>query len=127
MPTQRAMPGFGGSLTIGAASLPVKDVTITSQASEYDITTLTDTKQFSGPGRVKRGGTATVFVGGGTKAGIVTAIETPSLATPASLTFTDFEGTATTMSVILTGADQSHDGQGAATWTISFTETVAIS
>lgn len=121
----RATPGFGGSLTLGGTTLYAKDITITRQASEYDITALGDTKQLSGPGRVKRGGSATVYVGAAT-ANIVSAIETPSLTTPASLVFTDGAGVATTLTVHITGADQSHDGQGAATWSITFVETVAL-
>jgi hypothetical protein len=121
----RAIPGFGGSLTLGGTTLYAKDITITRQAAEYDITALGDAKMLSGPGRVKRGGSATVYVGGSANA-IVAAIETPTLATPASLVFTDANGTATTLAVIITGADQQYDGQGAATWSISFTETVAL-
>lgn len=121
----RAMPGWGGSLTLGGTTLTCKDITITRQASEFDMTALGDTKQLAGPGRVKRGGSANVYVGNGTTA-IVNAIETPNVTTPAALVFTDYSGTATTLNVIITGADQSHDGTGAAMWSITFTETAAL-
>lgn len=121
----RAMPGWGGTLTLGGTTLTCKDITITRQASEFDVTALTDSNQYSGPGRVKRGGSANVYVGNGTTA-IVNAIQQPSLATPAALVFTDYGGTVTTLNVIITGADQSHDGTGAAMWSITFTETVAL-
>lgn len=124
----RAIPGFGGTLTltVGGATktIPVRNVSITRQASEYDITLLSDTKTLSAPGRVKRGGSFDAYVSTETT-GITTAIDSPSLATPASLTFTDAAATVTTMAIIITGADQKHDGGDAAVYSVTFTETIS--
>jgi hypothetical protein len=120
----KAMTGWGGSLTIGSATVRVRSVTITRQASEFNMTAHGDTKIVSGPGRVKRGGTFEAYVG--SDGGMIAAIETPSMQTPASLTFTDSGGTATTFPIVITGADQVHGSEDAAMFTVSFTETVAI-
>lgn len=130
MPT-RAITGWGGSLTLTvggtAKTIPVRNVQIDRQASEFDMTQLSDTKILSGPGRVKRSGSFEAYVSSET-AGIITAIETisgTSLLTPASLTFTDSAATATTMSVIITGANQTHSNEDAAIFSVTFSETVS--
>lgn len=129
MPT-RAIPGFGGTLSLTAGgstkTIPVRNVSITRQVSEYDITALADAKTFSAPGRVKRGGSFEAYVSTETT-GITSAVESPSLATPASLTFTDAAGTATTMLIVITGADQKHDSGDAAIYSVSFVETISTS
>ena len=123
----RAIPGWGGSLTVGGTAIPVRSVTITRQASEFDITAHGDTKVFSGPGRVKRGGSFEAYVSSGIQSAISNAIETPNLATPASLTFTPATGgSAVTMNVIITGADQVHGSDDAAIYSVTFTETMAL-
>lgn len=121
----RAIKGWGGTLTIGGTSVAVRNVTITRQASEFDITAHGDSRMYSGPGRVKRGGTLEAYVAGGT-GGIATLIDEPNIASPATLVFTDSGGTATTLVVIITGADQTHSSNDAAIYSISFTESVAI-
>lgn len=121
----RAIKGWGGTLTIGGSSIPVRNVTITRQASEFDITAHGDTKMLSAPGRVKRGGTLEAYVSTGTD-GIDDLIDTPNIASPATLVFTDGGGTATSLVVIVTGADQTHSSNDAAIYSISFTESVAI-
>jgi hypothetical protein len=122
----RAITGWGGSLTIGGTAIPVRNVTITRQASEFNLTAHGDAKMFSGPGRVKRGGSLEAYISGSTD-GITSAIETPNLATPASLVFTPSSGgTAITMSVIITGADQTHSSEDAAIYSVTFTETLAL-
>lgn len=121
----RAIKGWGGTLTIGGTSIPVRNVTITRQASEFDITAHGDTKMLSAPGRVKRGGTLEAYVSTGTD-GIDDLIDTPNIASPATLVFTDAGGTATTLVIIVTGADQTHSSNDAAIYSISFTESVAI-
>ena len=120
-----AMTGWGGSLTIGGVTVKVRNVQITRQASEFDLTAHGDARMFSGPGRVKRGGSCEAYIGGGTN-GIAAIIETPNLATPASLVFTDSAAGSITMSVIITGADQTHAADDAAIYSITFTETVAL-
>lgn len=121
----RAIKGWGGTLTIGGTSIPVRNVTITRQASEFDITAHSDSKMLSAPGRVKRGGTLEAYVSTGTD-GIDDLIDTPNIASPATLVFTDAGGTATSLVVIVTGADQTHSSNDAAIYSISFTESVAI-
>lgn len=120
-----AMTGWGGSLTIGGATVRVRNVQLTRQASEFDLTAHGDTKMTSGPGRVKRGGSCEAYVGSGTN-GIAALVETPNLSTPAQLVFTDAGGGGVTMSVIITGADQTHASDDAAIYSITFTETAAI-
>lgn len=121
----RAMKGWGGSLTIGGTAIPVRNVTITRQASEFDITAHGDAKMFSGPGRVKRGGSCEAYVSSNT-AGIEDLIETPNLESPAALVFNDSAGANISMSVIVTGADQTHSSNDAAIYSITFTETLAL-
>ena len=120
-----AMTGWGGSLTIGGTAIKVRNVQITRQASEFDLTAHGDARMYAGPGRVKRGGSCEAYVGGGT-GGIAALIETPNLATPAQLVFTDSSGGGVTMSVIITGADQTHASDDAAIYSITFTETIAL-
>jgi len=132
MPT-RAITGWGGTLSItpsggSATTIPVRNVNIERQASEFDMTALSDTKMFAGPGRVKRTGSFEAYISSVT-GGITTAIETISgttLATPMSLTFTDSAGTATTMSIIITGANQTHSNEDAAIYSVTFSETVTV-
>jgi hypothetical protein len=132
MPT-RAITGWGGTLTItpsggSATTIPVRNVNIERQASEFDMTALSDTKMFAGPGRVKRTGSFEAYISSVT-GGITTAIETISgttLATPMSLTFTDSASTATTMSIIITGANQTHSNEDAAIYSVTFSETVTV-
>ena len=131
MPT-RAITGWGGTLTFTVSggsvkTIPVRNVTIERQASEFDMTALSDTKIFSGPGRVKRTGSFEAYLSSETST-IITAIETISgttLATPSSLTFTDSAGTATTLSIIITGANQTHSNEDAAIFSVTFSETVS--
>ena len=132
MPT-RAITGWGGTLTItpsggNATTIPVRNVNIERQASEFDMTSLSDTKMFAGPGRVKRTGSFEAYISSVT-GGITTAIETISgttLATPMSLTFSDSASTATTMSIIITGANQTHSNEDAAIYSVTFSETVTV-
>lgn len=119
----RAIKGWGGSLTIGGTSIPVRNVTITRQASEFDMTAHGDDKMYSGPGRVKRGGTCEAYVSTGT-ANIETQIEEPDMSAPVELDFTDSDGGGITMYVIITSAEQTHSSNDAAIYTIAFTETI---
>jgi hypothetical protein len=132
MPT-RAITGWGGTLSItpsggSATTIPVRNVNIDRQASEFDMTALSDARMFAGPGRVKRTGSFEAYISSVT-GGITTAIETISgttLATPMSLTFTDSASTATTMSIIITGANQTHSNEDAAIYSVTFSETVTV-
>ena len=135
----RAMTGWGGLLTFKkstaagatAVTIPVRNVNITRQASEFNVTAHGDLVQTSGPGRVKRGGSLEAYVSADTS-GFVDAIETPVLATPAQLVWKDSSQNVSgnnntlTMYVIITGADQTHSSEDAAIFSITFTETIAI-
>lgn len=127
----RAIVGWSGSLTFKASgsatekTIAVRNVTISRQASEFDLTAHGDAIMYSGPGRVKRTGTLEAYVSADS-AGFITAIETPNLASTAVLKFTDAGSNATTMNVIITGADQTHAGDDAAIYSISFSETIAL-
>jgi len=134
----RAMTGWGGLLTfkkstangVTAVTIPVRNVSLTRQASEFNTTAHGDAVQTSGPGRVKRGGSLEAYVSADT-AGFVDAIETPVLASPAQLVWKDSSqnvanGGNLTMLVIITGADQTHSSEDAAIFSITFTETIAL-
>lgn len=122
----RAITGWGGSLTIGGVSIPVRNVTITRQASEFNITAHGDTKIYSGPGRVKRGGSCEAYVSSEVDTACKNAIESPVLATPATLVFVGAGAGNVSMSVIITGADQTHSSEDAAIYSVTFTETLAL-
>ena len=133
MSTTRAIRGWGGTLTFTATgattpvTVPVRNVTIERQASEFDMTALSDVRIFSGPGRVKRSGSFEAYLSTQT-ATIITqidAITATTLTTPASLTFTDSASTATTMSIIITGANQTHSNEDAAIFSVTFSETIS--
>lgn len=125
------MLGWSGSLTFktsGAATaktIAVRNVTIARQASEFDLTAHGDSKMYSGPGRVKRTGTLEAYVSADS-VGFDTVIEGPNLASPAVLVFTDAGATSTTLNVIITGADQTHAADDAAIYSVSFSETIAL-
>jgi len=123
----RAITGWGGSLTIGGTVIPVRNVTITRQASEFNLTAHGDNRIFSGPGRVQRGGSCEAYVNADVDTACKSAMETPNLTTPASLVFTGNGAGSVSMSVIITGADQTHSSEDAAIYSITFTETLALS
>lgn len=122
------MSGFGGTLSLAtggttAVGIPVRNISLTRQASEFDMTALSDTKIFSGPGRVKRGGSFDAYFGS-TSAGITTAIESVNLTVPATLTFVDAASSSQSWSIIITGADLKFDGGDAVIYSVSFSETI---
>ncbi len=120
--------GWGGTLTIEGTQFSVRNVQITRQASEIDITDHSDTKTFSLPGRVKRGGSFEAYVGNG-HGGVISGMEggySPSA--PASLVWTETSGgTSVSMEIAITGADLVFSGDDAAIFNVSFVETKVIS
>ncbi len=127
----RAITGWGGSLKLKLGSnteltIPVRNVNIERQASEFDMTALSDTRMFAGPGRVKRTGSFEAYISTQT-VDITAAIETINMASTALmvLTFTDSASTVTTMNIIITGANQTHSAEDAAIYSVTFSETVA--
>jgi hypothetical protein len=127
----RAITGWGGTLTLKlgsavAKTIPVRNVNIERQASEFDMTALSDTRMFAGPGRVKRTGSFEAYISTET-VDITTAIETINMASTALmvLTFTDSANTVTTMNIIITGANQTHSAEDAAIYSVTFSETIA--
>ncbi len=126
----RAMAGYGGTLTfkVGAGTangIPVRNITMSRQAAEFDMTSISDTKIYSGPGRVKRSGSCDAYFGT-LSANFTTSIEAIDLAAPAELVITDAAGGTTTMKVIITAADLKYDGSDAVIYSISFSETISI-
>jgi hypothetical protein len=126
----RAMAGYGGTLTfkIGSGTangIPVRGITMSRQAAEFDMTALSDTKIYSGPGRVKRSGSCDAYFGT-LSANFTTSIEAIDLTAPAELVITDSAGGSTTMKVIITAADLKYDGADAVIYSISFSETISI-
>lgn len=122
----RAITGYGGSLTVGGTTIPVTNVTISRQSQEFDVTAHGDTKIFAAPGRVKRGGSFEAYVSAATS-GFQSIMETVNLTTPPVLVFTDSAGTTTTLNIVITSADQKHGSDGAAMYSVSFTEALALS
>lgn len=122
----RAITGWGGSLTIGGVAIPVRSVTISRQASEFNITAHGDARMYSAPGRVKRSGTCEAYVNSAVETSISTIIESPNLTTPATLSFSGAGAGGVSMSVIITSAEQTHSSEDAAIYSISFTETLAL-
>ena len=126
----RAMAGYGGTLTfkIGAGSvngIPVRNITMSRQAAEFDMTAISDTKIYSGPGRVKRSGSCDAYFGT-LAANFTTSMEAIDLLEPATLVITDSAAGTTTMKVIITGAELKYDGSDAVIYSISFSETITI-
>lgn len=126
----RAMAGYGGTLTfqVGAGTtngIPVRNITMSRQAAEFDMTSISDTKIYSGPGRVKRSGSCDAYFGT-LSASFTTSIEATDLTAPATLVITDSAAGTTTMKVIITGADLKYDGSDAVIYSISFSETISI-
>lgn len=115
--------GWGGTLTIESQSIPIRNLTITRQSSEVDVTAHGDTKMFSIPGRVKRGGTFEAYVGNnhGT---IVTAMESINLANPPTMVWSGEP--ALTMEIAITGCDFAYAADDASVYTVSFVETAVI-
>jgi hypothetical protein len=122
----RAITGWGGTLTIGGAAIPVRNVTITRQASEFNLTAHGDGRLFSGAGRVQRGGSCEAYVNAAVETAVASVIESPNLASPVQLVFTGAGAGSVTMFVIITGADQTHSSEDAAIYSINFTETLAL-
>lgn len=120
--------GWGGTLAIEGSTIPVRNVTITRQATEIDITEHSDTKMFSLQGRVKRGGSFEAYVGNGHST-IFNGIEGSfTLANPASLVWTESSGgTTVSMEIVITGADLTFAADDAAIYTVTFTESKVIS
>jgi|688.fasta_scaffold26771_8 hypothetical protein len=117
--------GWGGTLTFGGTAIPVRNVTITRQTQEIDVTAHGDTSVKSGPGRVKRGGTFEAYVGTG-HANVVTAIETPTWASLPTLSFNDAGGNTHSMEVIVTSAEFSYAAEDAAVYTVTFVEGLEV-
>lgn len=115
--------GWGGTLTIETLAIPIRNLTITRQSSEVDVTAHGDTKLFSIPGRVKRGGTFEAYVGNnhGT---IVTAMETINLSNPLSMAWNGEPSL--NMEIAITGCDFAYASDDASVYTVTFVETAVI-
>jgi hypothetical protein len=117
--------GYGGTLSFGGSTYTVKDVKIKTTRQSFDITQLSDFKEKRAPGRIRRSGTLTLYVDTAQSAlrtHLVPTTLANALAASVTLVFTDSATNATTMNIHVTDAEESHDGTGAAMWTLSFEE-----
>lgn len=117
--------GWGGTITVEGVSIPIRNLTISRQSSEVDITAHGDTRIFSIPGRVKRGGSFEAYVSGATQAGIVSQMETPTLSTPLTLVTTNVTPSLT-MEIAITSCEFSYAQDDAAVYTVTFVETAIL-
>jgi len=115
--------GWGGTLTIENGAIPIRNLTITRQASEVDVTAHGDTKMLSMPGRVKRGGSFEAYVGNN-HGNVVSAMETINVANPATLLWNGEP--ALTMDITITGCDFSYAADDAAVYTVTFVEALVV-
>jgi hypothetical protein len=116
--------GWGGTLSIEGTSVPIRSLSITRQAEEVDVTSHSDARKFSVPGRVKRGGTFEAYVGD-SQGTVVSAMESINLANPASIVWSG--PPALSMEVTITSCELAYAMDDAAVYTVSFVETVVIS
>lgn len=115
--------GWGGTITVEGVSVPIRNLTISRQASEVDVTAHGDSRNFAIPGRVKRGGSFEAYVGTA-QGGIVSQMESPTLATPLTLVY---NGTpALTMDIAVTSCEFAYAADDAAIYTVTFVESVVI-
>lgn len=117
--------GYGGTLSFGGSSYTVKDIKLKTTRQSFDITQLSDFKEKRAPGRFRRSGTFTLFVDtaqSALRSHLAPSTLANALAASVVLVFTDSAATSTTMNIHITDAEESHDGNGAAMWTVSFEE-----
>lgn len=117
--------GYGGTLSFGGSSYTVKDIKLKTTRQSFDITQLSDFKEKRAPGRFRRSGTFTLFVDtaqSALRSHLAPSTLANALAASVVLVFTDSAANATTMNIHITDAEESHDGNGAAMWTVSFEE-----
>lgn len=119
-------PGYGGTMTVNSAALPVQNVTVDISRSEIDVTKSDDLHTVSMAGRVSRKVSCTALVTSATEA-LITAVMTEAAGTaPAvSLSWNDGNGASISISkVMCVSASKSYDNSGAATVSFQFAESL---
>lgn len=119
-------PGYGGTLTFGGTTMACKNIRISRSRTSVETTLLSDYREKRAPGRYRRSGTLDLHKSGSTTDNALLAHLEPSslantIAASLALVFTDASSIATTMTIHVTDAQESHDGVNAM-WTLSFEE-----
>jgi len=123
MPTTYT-PGYGGTLTVNGAALPVQNVTIDLSRAEMDVTATTDTYTLAMSGRITRRVSCTALVTSATE-NLITAVMNVAAGTQVALSWADGNGVTTSIAkVMCVSASRSYDNQGAATVAFQFAESV---
>jgi hypothetical protein len=123
MPTTYT-PGYGGTLTVNGAALPVQNVTIDLSRAEMDVTATTDNYTLTMSGRISRRVSCTALVTTATE-NLITAVMNVAAGTQVALSWADGNGVTTSISkVMCVSASRSYDNQGAATVSFQFAESV---
>lgn len=117
-------PGYGGTLTVNGAALPVQNVTIDLSRAEMDVTATTDNYTLAMSGRITRRVSCTALVTTATE-NLITAVMNTAAGTQVALSWADGNGVTTSIAkVMCVSASRSYDNQGAATVAFQFAESV---
>ena len=123
MPTTYT-PGYGGTLTVNGAALPVQNVTIDLSRAEMDVTATADNYTLAMSGRITRRVSCTALVTSATES-LITAVMNVAAGTQVALSWADGNGVTTSIAkVMCVSASRSYDNQGAATVAFQFAESV---
>ena len=116
--------GYGGTLTVNGAALPVQNVTIDLSRAEMDVTATTDNYTLAMSGRITRRVSCTALVTSATES-LITAVMNVASGTQVALSWADGNGVTTSIAkVMCVSASRSYDNQGAATVAFQFAESV---
>lgn len=116
--------GYGGTLTVNAATLPVQNVTVDLSRAEMDVTSTTDNFTISMAGRITRRVSCTALVTTATES-LITAVMANAAGTSVALSWADGNGVTFSLTkVMCVSASKSYDGQGAATVAFQFAESL---
>jgi len=117
-------PGYGGTLTVNGAALPVQNVTIDLSRAEMDVTATADNYTLAMSGRITRRVSCTALVTSATES-LITAVMNVAAGTQVALSWADGNGVTTSIAkVMCVSASRSYDNQGAATVAFQFAESV---
>jgi hypothetical protein len=117
-------PGYGGTLTVNGAALPVQNVTIDLSRAEMDVTATADNYTLAMSGRITRRVSCTALVTTATE-NLITAVMNVAAGTQVALSWADGNGVTTSIAkVMCVSASRSYDNQGAATVAFQFAESV---
>lgn len=122
-------PGYGGTLTLGGTTFPVRNITFSHSRLSVETTQLSDIRIKKAPGRYSRSGSFEMISQTSTSDNAIRSHMVPtdlSAATSASLAlvYTDGGGNSYTVTVHLTKADRVDGGDGTSPgiWQCEFEE-----